>query len=313
MKIPFAKNIYLHAFFNDMNNPRPSTYIAFVSAMLLWSFSFIWSKQAFQVYEPLTVLTFRLGIAAVSLVIIAKVFGLLQKIKKGDFKLLILLSFFEPFLYFIGENLGLQYVSPTIAAVMISMIPLGMPFIGKYFFNEKISPFNIFGLIVSISGVLLIILEQDFKLDAHPIGIALLLLAVISALAYTAVLKNITNKYNAFTIVSWQNIFATIGFVPLFLIFDYQHFTETGFQMEGMKFIILLALVASNGAFILYTIGLKNLGVAKAGVFTNLIPIFTAIISFFVFNEHLNLIKYIGIIVVVLGLMLSQLSFGRKK
>ena len=83
-----------------MASEKKYSYIAIVGAMMLWSVSFVWSKLAFESYNPFTVLFFRLFIAAISLFIVSKAFGLLQKIDKGDYKILLLLSFFEPFLYF---------------------------------------------------------------------------------------------------------------------------------------------------------------------------------------------------------------------
>ena len=298
----------MRAYFLDMEKTKPIVYIAFITAMLLWSFSFIWSKQAFEVYGVYTVLVGRLSIAAVTLLVVSKLAGVLQKVEKKDYYLLILLSFFEPFLYFMGESNGLKHVSSTMAAVMIALIPLGMPFIGKKFFDEKISLYNIIGLSASIIGVMMIIINKEFSLDASPKGIGFLLIAVFAALGYTVVLKQVTKKYNAFTIVSWQNVFAIIGFIPWFIAVDLQDTFATGFSKDGVLYIVLLALFASNGAFLLYTYGLKHLGVAKAGVFTNLIPIFTAIISFIVFKEQLSPVKYIGIVVVVAGLMISQIN-----
>jgi len=289
-----------------MNKQRTYSYLAVVSSMLLWAMSFVWSKLAFDTYHPFTVLFFRLFIAALSLFIFSKLFGILQKVKKEDFKILLLLSFFEPFLYFIGENFGLQLISASTAAIIIATIPLFMPLIGFYFFKESVTRNNILGVIISVVGVLFVIINKNFSLSGNPIGYILLFLAVFAALSYTVVLKHVTSKYNTFTIVSWQNLIASIAFFPLFLFFDYPQFKEIGIFHIDFIYIILLAVLASNAAFLLYTHALKVFGVAKIGVYTNLIPIFTIIISFFIFEEKLDSLKYIGIALVIAGLFLSE-------
>ncbi len=78
-----------------------------------------------------------------------------------------------------------------------------------------------------------------------------------------------------------------------------------------------MAIFASNLAFLLYTQALKFFGVTKIGVFTNLIPIFTVITSFLIFDEKLDNLKYLGIALVIVGLLLSEkkkknYNFSRK-
>ena len=289
-----------------MEKQKTYSYIALISAMFLWAMSFIWSKLAFETYNPFTVLFFRLSTATLTLFTFSKLFGVLQKVKKADFKYLLFLSFFEPFLYFIGENFGLQLISASTATIIIATIPLFMPLLGFYFFNESVTRNNIIGIIISIIGVLFVIVNKNFSLSGNPWGFALLFLAVFSALAYTVVLKQVTYKYNSFTIVSWQNLIASIAFFPFFFISDFKEFQTIGFLKEDFIYILLLGVLASNIAFLLYTHALKFFGVAKIGVFTNLIPIFTILVSFFIFDEKLDLIKYIGIILVLVGLFLSE-------
>ncbi|OYT12487.1 MAG: hypothetical protein B6I18_00455 [Bacteroidetes bacterium 4572_112] len=293
-----------------MASEKKYSYIAIVGAMMLWSVSFVWSKLAFESYNPFTVLFFRLFIAAISLFIVSKAFGLLQKIDKSDYKILLLLSFFEPFLYFIGENFGLQYVTASTAAIIISTIPLFMPFLGFIFFKERIRRNNLIGVFISFLGVLFVMLNKDLSIAGDIKGFVFLFVAVFAALGYTVVVKRITYKYNAFTIVIWQNIIASIVFFPLFLFFDFQAFKEIGFNSD-FQYIVLLGIMASNGAFLLYTYAFKHFRVSQIGLFSNLIPIFTIVISFFVFSEKLETIKYFGIALVVGGLFISEFRKNR--
>jgi len=289
-----------------MQKHNTNRYFAIIAAMLLWSLSFIWSKLAFNTYSPFTVLFFRLFIAAISLLIVSKAFGLLQKIKKEDYKILLLLSFFEPFLYFIGENFGLQYVSSSTASVLISTIPLFMPIVGFFFFKEAIRLNNILGVSISFVGVLFVVINKDFTVVGELIGFVFLFIAVLAALAYTIIVKRITYKYNAFTIVTWQNIIASFAFLPLFLFFDFNEFKNIGIFTNDFIYIIVLAILASNSAFLLYTYSFKYFKISQIGLFTNLIPIFTIMISLFIFDEQVDLVKYIGIGLVILGLYISE-------
>jgi drug/metabolite transporter (DMT)-like permease len=283
-------------------------YIAVIASMFFWAFSFIWSKGALEFYNPFTILSSRLIIASVVLMSFSKLIGKLNKIEKGDFKYLILLSFFEPFLYFIGETFGLQRVSPTIAAVMIATIPVFLPYAAWIFFKERITKYKVGGTLLSFMGVILVIVNNQMQLNADFWGIALLILAVFSAIGYTSLVKNLSEKYNAFTIVSWQSLFGLVGFLPLFFLFEFKETSSIGFVWEGFLPIIFLAIFGSIMAFVLFTHSIKVLGVTKSGVFGNAIPVLTSLFSFLLLGERLLGINYIGILIVVIGLFISQLQ-----
>lgn len=277
-------------------------------SMVLWSFSFIWSKEALNAYSPFTIILFRLIVSSVFLWSYALISNKINKIEKGDLKYFILLAFFEPFLYFLGETFGLKHVSSTIAAVMISTIPIFIPIFAYYFFKDKLSFLNIIGAIVSLIGVLIIIVNKDFNIDVSIEGILLLSLAVFAAVGYSLIVKSLSNKYRPTTIVTYQSTFAIVGFLPLFLIFDANAILEIGFDYNAIIAIVELGIFASSIAFILYTYGIRGIGVSKAGFFTNIIPIFTAILAYYILDEQLSTIKYVGMLVVVFGLVLSQLK-----
>ena len=77
---------------------------------------------------------------------------------------------------------------------------------------------------------------------------------------------------------------------------------------------LYLGVFGSGICFILLTIGIRELGAAKANVFGNMIPVVTAIVSFFLLKEAMPFIKIVGIFVVIAGLLMSQVSrLGDKK
>lgn len=289
-----------------MFKSKSSAYIIINIAMIIWAVSFIWSKSALEVYSPLFVLPSRLLIASTLLFIFGKISGRLQAIHRSDYKWLVLLAFFEPFLYFIGENYGLQRVSPTIAAVIIATIPLFLPFVASIFFKERINRHQLIGIGISFVGVGMVLINNDMNLNADLLGIALLLLAVFAALGYTAVLKKVTQKYNPLTIVAWQSLIACIAFTPLFLSIAWEQTMAAGIVWDSLRSIILLGVFGSSVAFIAYTQSIRVLGITKAGVFANIIPVFTALFSFFMLHEALLLVNYLGIAMVIGGLFLSQ-------
>ena len=282
-------------------------YGSLVVAMIFWSLTFIWFKIANQVYPPFTIVFLRLVISTLVLLLISWFAGFLQKVKRKDYKWILLMSMFNPFFYFIGESLGLTMISSTLAAVIIATIPLLVP-LGAYFIlNERLNIINIIGMIISFTGVLIVLVKPGFSLAANPVGIGLMFMAVICAVGYTLVVKKLIFRYNAYSLTFYQNLIGIFLFMPLVMIFEWNVFLEADHEVRAIMSLIYLALFGSTAAFILYNYGIKQLGASKANIFTNIIPVLTAVFAYFVLREEMNWQKVTGIAIVLAGLLLSQL------
>lgn len=295
-----------------MKNREILAFGSALGAAFFWSFSFIWFKIAYKGYDPVTVVIFRLAISAVLITVIAAFLKRLQKPSKKDFWLFVLMAFFEPFIYFLGESYGLKYVSSTVAAVIVATIPLISPVFAWYFFKEKLKWMNIAGLVFSFFGVGLVVLNGSFKFDASPLGVGLEFIAVFAAIAYSIVLKNLVSRYNTLSIIAYQNIIGIVLFLPVWLMVDFNDFISRPFHPEAFRAIILLAVFSSTLAFVFFTQSIRKIGVNRSNSFINLIPVFVAVLSFFILKEELNGQKIIGIIVVVAGLFLAQIKRKQK-
>jgi drug/metabolite transporter (DMT)-like permease len=294
-----------------MKNKDILAYFSALGAVFFWSFSFVWFKIAYLAFKPITVVLFRLLISVALILIIAWSLKRLQKPSLKDLKLFVMMAFFEPFLYFLGESYGLMYVSSTVAAVIVATIPLLSPVAVWYFFREKVSLKNIIGFIFSFIGVGLVVLNSSFRFDASPLGVGLEFIAVFAAIGYSIVLRNVVYRYNTLTIIAYQNLIGIVLFLPIWLVVDMHDFLNTPFHFQAFRAIVLLAVFASTLAFVFFTKSIRHLGVNRSNTFVNLIPVFVAIMSYFVLNEVMDLQKIAGIIVVITGLFLAQA--GRKK
>jgi drug/metabolite transporter (DMT)-like permease len=293
-------------------NTKVKTYGAVVLSMIFWSFSFIWFKIANKTFHPITIVFIRLLFAVIIMTAFLVITKNYMKIKKGDWKLFLMLAVFEPFFYFIGESFGLTYVSATVCSVLISTIPVFATIGAWLLFKEKLKAINYAGIILSFIGVLIFILNSDGSLSFSLKGLGLLTLAVLSAVGYNLTLSRLVGTYSPVYIVNVQNIIGAILFLPLFLILDFKHFITIPFSFEMFKPIIELALFASCGAFILFAYSVKNIGITKANVFSNCIPVFTAFFSFLLMGDKLTIQNIIGMAVVIAGLFMSQMNLSIK-
>lgn len=277
--------------------------------MICWGLSFVWIKIVYLYYHPLTTIFLRLVISSVLLWIIIRILKKKEKIQKADYKNFLILAFIEPFCYFLGESYGLSMnVSSTVASVIIATIPVFTPIAAYFALKEKLTLLNFFGLFISFIGVLTMVINNDFSFSADPLGVLLLFFAVLSAMFYAVYLKKLAHKYNSFTILSVQNLIGAIYFLPLFLLFDFGHFIAIKPNLELLTALLQLAIFASTMAFLFFIPVVRDIGVSKANIFTNFIPVFTAIFSYFILSEVLTFNKIVGMLVVLAGVLLTQVG-----
>jgi drug/metabolite transporter (DMT)-like permease len=276
--------------------------------MIFWGFSFIWFKIANKTFQPVTIVFLRLIFSVFLLTIYLLLAKGFMKIRKGDLKLFITLAIFEPFFYFIGESFGLTYVSATVCSVMISLIPVFATIGAWLIFKEKLKTINYAGIIISFIGILVFLLNREGSISYNLKGLALLLLAVFSATGYNLTLSRLVGKYSPGFIVNMQNIIGAILFLPLFLISDFSTFIHHSYTPFTFWPVIALAAFASTAAFVMFAFSVSKIGILKANVFTNFIPLVTALFSFIIMGERLTFQNIVGMIVVIAGILMAQMD-----
>jgi len=197
--------------------------------------------------------------------------------------------------------------------VLISTIPVFATLGAWLIFKERLKAINYAGIITSFLGVLVFIMNNDGSISFSLKGLSLLLLAVLSAVGYNLTLSRLVGTYSPVYIVNVQNLIGAILFLPLFLIFDLKHFMSAPFTFNMFKPIIELSIFASCGAFILFAYSVSHMGITKANVFSNCIPVFTALFSFILLGEKLTAQNILGMTIVIVGLFMSQMNGMKKK
>lgn len=287
-----------------MHSSNWKTYLALLLAMVGWAMSFVWFKVALPIYGPLTIVFFRLVISVVLLFVFLKVRGEFRLPDKQNVKLLLLLAFFEPFLYFLGESFGLRYISSTLAAVIIATVPLFSPIPARIFHKERPSGNIFIGASLSLMGVVLVAFEAGLAVSF--LGVGLEFLAVFAALGYSTVVKKVPHTISIFSIIFYQSLIGAVYFLPLWLIFEAKTFVATPFHLEAFVAILELAIVASVLAFALFTYGIRHIGMSRANVFVNAIPGFTAIFAWFILGDVMLWYQMLGLVFLAGGLWLAQ-------
>lgn len=294
-------------------------YIAVLLSMLIWSASGIAVKEALVALSPMTMIVIRFTLAVLLMLVVglcarkSEMFRL-QKVDKKDLPLFILGGIFQPFLYYILETFSYDALSsPTIAEALLSTSPVLAPFFAAAILREHVTRYNILGIIVSTTGMLLLVLvgASDFSIG-NPWGIACAFAAVSAAVLYTIVLRRIPPGYNPLTVVFYVQLSALVLFYPLCGFTDgvsgFAHLAEvdTVQLWRSLAAVGYLALGASVVAFICFCYTVRVIGVTRTNAFNNVRPAFTAIWMLLFFGEQLPWAKWLGILLIIIGLFVCQ-------
>ena len=288
-----------------------------VFAMLCWAGAGIAVKEALVVFSPLTLIILRFTLAIVLMLLVGVLFRRnevlgLQRVEKRDIPLFVLGGLFQPFLYFIFETYTYQsFASPTIAEAMLSTQPIMAPIFAFIILREKVTRNNVVGILISTMGMLLLLLvgANNFALG-NPWGVLLAIVTVSMSVGYTIILRRIPTRYSSLSIVFYVQLVALVLFYAVWGVFDRQSLQDMivplSADLSPVIAVGYLAVFASVTAFILFCYTVRQIGVTRANVFNNVRPVFTALLMWVIFDEQLPIWKWVGIIVIVIGLFISQ-------
>lgn len=292
-------------------------YLLSVLAIVLWGMSYIWSDRLIALGVPISYFVpLRIFVAGIILLL----FNILTKefrlIARKDIWKFLLLSLFEPLIYFFCETYGIKETgSPTISAMIIASVPIFSVGAGFLFFKERISVINALGIAVTLGGICLVLLKQGGDEDVPQnfiLGVVLLMIAVFSEVGHASLTKLLADGYRPQVIVMYQFLIGTVYFLPFFLTRGIENFDARLVSWEVLEPILCLAVLCSSLAFSLWAMAIKKLGVGKSSVFLAMMCVATALVAEVIGREHLSLLQWLGVLIAVLGIVLSQYCCTKK-
>ena len=203
---------------------------------------------------------------------------------------------------------SLNFTQVLNGALMISTIPVLILFISFIFRVEKINFNQVLGLILSITGVVIIITQLEFSrliyLDLNK-GDLWLLVAMLSWAIYSTMLKTHKTGLNYLTFIS---VIVTLGLVFLFPQFLSELTNQELIQFNFAFFLIIgyVVLFAGLGAYIFWNKAVLIVGPSRAGIFLHLMPVFSSFMAIFLLNEKFMNFHIFGAIAIILGIYLSS-------
>jgi drug/metabolite transporter (DMT)-like permease len=291
-------------------NKNTKAYLMLVCATLFWAGNFNVGKIAFiENIPPFSLAFFRWLL--VWIILLPFTFKEILKIKREIFKnlpLLFLLGFTSVAVFSSFTYNALNYTQIINASLFNTAIPAMIILVCFLLKIEKTNIFQLSGLLISILGILVIITKLDINillsLDFNR-GDLFMLGGVIAWGIYSAFLKKRTFEVSLLALIQ---IFCSLGLLILFPTFLYELIQGKTLAVNEDFFYILLyvAIFPSIGSYYCWAGAVSIIGANRAGIFLSLIPLFSTIFAIMFFNEKFLFFHFIGSILIIIGLFLSN-------
>jgi len=279
--------------------------------------SYIWSNRLLSLGIPIEFFVFaRVFIAGILLFLLNLLLGKSIRIKSKDLPFFLLLSLFEPFIYFICETYGIRFTeSPTYSALIIASTPIVSVVAGVLIFKESFNILNTIGIMICLGGIVMVTICAESIGDMFIYGLLLLLLAVFAEVGHASCTKALTTReYEPQVIVMYQFLIGSVYLFPLFIVKGMRNFDASVYMTwDVWKSIIYLAVLCSSIAFSLWVGTIKHLGVARSSIFLSMIPVVTAIAEWILGEHVLRPLQWVGIVISSLGVVITQINCRNAK
>lgn len=286
-----------------MKNTKVLATLAALFAQIIFGFSFMFTKIALGFSSPLTVIADRYIVAFLGLSVVMLITKTKINLKKNIWKL-VLMSVFQPFLYFIFESYGIKMTTSAFSSVMISLIPVVSIVSGIFVLKEIPSVMQYVFTALTVAGVAIAAVSGNADGTVTPLGVILLFGAVLSSVGYNVTSRKISSEFSVFERTYAMTLIGLLAFLSISLAENIENpiAVVSGFFNPSYTMAILyLGIFSSVVAFLLLNYANTHLPVAKTTVFSNLTTVVSVFAGVLFLKEPFSKESVISTIMIVVG------------
>ncbi|MGY8834631.1 MAG: DMT family transporter [Pseudomonadales bacterium] len=273
-----------------------------VTLSVLWGGSFFFAEIALESLPPLTIVTLRVGLAAITLWLV--VLALKLPIPNSPpiwitFLTMGLLNNVLPFSLIVW---GQSQISSGLAAILNATAPLfGVIVAGILLRDESATPLKITGVVIGFAGVIVMMDLSSIATSSLLAQLAILAAALSYACASVYGRRFKATGLNPILVAAGQVTGSTLLLLPIALWVDgNDHYANVPTQVWAA--IISLAVFSTAAAYILYFKLLASAGATNILLVTLLVPVSAILLGWLFLEESLQTPHIIGMAMIALGL-----------
>lgn len=272
--------------------------------MVFWGTSFVATKTLLLEIKPVTIIILRLIIASILLTVIAistkRNFSLNIK-SHGWIFILALIAVFHLWI----QVTGLQYTTASNTGWIIGTAPIFMAIMGLIFYKEKITLIALSGILLAVTGLLILFGKGDITNIGfmENRGDLLVLGSAFTWGVYSTVNKKISLSYSPLMTILYLFLMMAIIIIPFNLnsetIASVVHLSWIGWLM-----VLFLGLFCSGVAYVIWAQALRDMESAKVGAFLYLEPLVTVAAAGLFLKEEITLLMIFSGLLITIGVFL---------
>lgn len=220
--------------------------------------------------------------------------------------ILVFLGVFGAGLFNTISYVSLNHTSAINAVVLQSNVPVLIMLATFLLFGDRIKPHQLLGVLVSLTGVLVMVARGDlavlanFSFNAGDLG---LLAAMVIWAIYTACLRKRPD-------IHWLSFIAVTFAVAValntpLLVLEHLSGWQLRFDLQTALAGIYVSIFPGLLAYIFYNRGVELIGANRAGVFNHLVPFFGAALAIAFLGETPRPYHAVGIVLILTGVTLA--------
>ncbi|KMZ42766.1 MULTISPECIES: DMT family transporter [Bacillales] len=203
---------------------------------------------------------------------------------------------------------ALERTDATNVGLLSTLNPVSIAIFSFLLMGDKIRPLQIVAMLVSFTGVLVVMTKGDFAhlSQLHFNTGDLWMLAAVAMWGIYSVCARWAMKTVS---PMMSTLYAGIFGVALMLPFNVTTFTISNTDWTFWLSLFYVGVMATVVSMVLWNVGVQKVGATSAGMFLNFNPIFTAILAFLLLGERMTIIQLLGSVIVIVGCyMFSRLK-----
>ncbi len=195
---------------------------------------------------------------------------------------------------------SMQLCSISVAAVLLYTSPIFVMIMARIFFKEKITPKKAAAAVAAVAGCAFVsgVFSESNRVTA--LGLSTGIGSGVGYALYSIFTKAQLKKYEVPTATFYTFLFASVFCIP-FLSADTAAKMLTA---NGAAWSVSIGIVTCFAAYLLYNFGLGKTPAGKAAVIAAIEPVAAAAIGVTLYNETLDKIKLVGMLLVIFSVIL---------
>ena len=293
--------------------PKLRHWLGLLGLGMIWGASFLAAKIALQSFEPLTIAAGRIGIAAVVLSCFAYLRGLSiprldDQTGRRVWGYIAFFGVFANAIPFSLLNWGQTYIASSFAGISMAMVPLlVLPLAHMMVQSERMSMLKVIGVLLGFLGVLILLNPREMFIGSGASLESLARLACFGAAVCYALSTVNTKRCPPVSTIMFSALGLIFGFICIVPIALLAEGIPDIPSLSAMLGLLYLGLLPTALATLLLVWIINAVGPTFLTSVSYQIPLWAVFFGSVVLNEILPASFFIAFILILGGLLLSQL------